>query len=258
MAYFSFFYLYAHTGSSNAYTDTEDTVYYFDVDAKFLEVRKGVGGREKGKEGGYLVLFQTCIPTDTRRFHIHFQRVGRLGPIFRVLQEPAFHRDVCSDEGGGREGRRKARGKSCSNDNYPHIYTALLPVSLTPLRVRTRRICRMTVSALINWRRAGRTLCIHFRRYQRRKAGREEGREGGESHCIDIRRQLLTNLLFLSLPPQFGTGNLQTLLYGPQSKGQDVRAALFDFHEKVCSRASSLPPSLPHSLSRIKYLFQLL
>lgn len=26
-----------NTGSSNAYTDTEDTVYYFDVDARFLE-----------------------------------------------------------------------------------------------------------------------------------------------------------------------------------------------------------------------------
>lgn len=25
------------TGSSNAYTDTEDTVYYFDVDSHFLE-----------------------------------------------------------------------------------------------------------------------------------------------------------------------------------------------------------------------------
>ena len=41
--------LYAHTGSSNAYTDTEDTVYYFDVDAKFLEVR--MARKERREEG---------------------------------------------------------------------------------------------------------------------------------------------------------------------------------------------------------------
>ncbi len=40
-------YINANTGSSNAYTDTEDTVYYFDVDAAFLEVRQA---RERGGE----------------------------------------------------------------------------------------------------------------------------------------------------------------------------------------------------------------
>lgn len=37
-------YIHAFIGSSNAYTDTEDTVYYFDVDAAFLEVRQTSGG----------------------------------------------------------------------------------------------------------------------------------------------------------------------------------------------------------------------
>jgi len=48
------------SGSSNAYTATEDTVYYFDVDAKYLEVRERgrkeeggrEGGRKEGREGG--------------------------------------------------------------------------------------------------------------------------------------------------------------------------------------------------------------
>lgn len=33
---------------------------------------------------------------------------------------------------------------------------------------------------------------------------------------------------------QFGTGNLQTLLYEPKARGVDTRRALMDFHEKVC------------------------
>jgi hypothetical protein len=40
------------SGSSNAYTATEDTVYYFDVDAKYLEVKEGGREEEGGREGG--------------------------------------------------------------------------------------------------------------------------------------------------------------------------------------------------------------
>ncbi|GAB5034981.1 insulin-degrading-like metalloprotease family [Nannochloropsis oceanica] len=118
-------YLSAHGGSSNAYTDTEDTVYYFDVDAAFLE-----GGLDRFSE-----FFKSPLFTET-----------------------ATSRELNAIE--------SENAKNLQNDG--------------------------------------------FRAYQLEKS------RANPLHPFS----------------KFGTGNLQTLLYGPQSKGQDVRAALFNFHEK--------------------------